>query len=119
MGNMPRALVADDFNGDGHLDIALANAENEEVIILIGKGDGTFKEGEKYPTHRSPLAIIVSDFNRDHKDDLAVALKSDAVVILMGNGNGTFKKGQTLEVEDTPTSIAAADLDRDGIIDLA
>src|SRR5574341_97509 len=69
MGNMPRALVADDFNGDGHLDIALANAGSEEVIILIGKGDGTFKEGEKYPTHRSPLAIIVSDFNRDHKDE--------------------------------------------------
>jgi hypothetical protein len=39
----PSALVAGDFNGDGKLDLAVAN--DESVTILIGNGDGSFVSG--------------------------------------------------------------------------
>jgi hypothetical protein len=39
----PSALVAGDFNGDGKLDLAVAN--DESVTILFGNGDGSFVSG--------------------------------------------------------------------------
>jgi hypothetical protein len=39
----PSALVAGDFNGDGKLDLAVAN--DESVTILFGIGDGSFVSG--------------------------------------------------------------------------
>ena len=37
------AIMAGDFNGDGHLDLATANRFADTVSILLGQGDGTFQ----------------------------------------------------------------------------
>ena len=42
MGRTPRAVVAADFNGDGHLDLAVANQDGF-VSILLGDGHGNFQ----------------------------------------------------------------------------
>src|SRR5229473_3050778 len=41
-GVAPIAVVTADFNGDGRLDLAVANAVSNDVSILLGNGDGTF-----------------------------------------------------------------------------
>jgi hypothetical protein len=63
----------------------------------------------------------VADFNRDGKQDLAVANGSvpGMASILMGEGNGNFNFGPTYTVEDTPSSIAVGDFNGDSYLDMA
>src|SRR5260370_31211038 len=39
----PRAIVTADFNGDGRLDLAVANFYSGNVSVLLGNADGTFQ----------------------------------------------------------------------------
>jgi hypothetical protein len=41
-GTSPVSVIVGDFNGDGRLDLAVANAASGTVSILLGKPDGTF-----------------------------------------------------------------------------
>src|SRR5690242_6200279 len=42
VGSAPNGIVAGDLNGDGKLDLAIANENDDNVTILLGNGDGTF-----------------------------------------------------------------------------
>ena len=42
-GTFPDAVVTGDFNGDGRLDMAIADSVSNDVAILLGQGDGTFQ----------------------------------------------------------------------------
>ena len=48
VGNGPVAIVAGDFNGDGRTDLAVANADSNDVSVLLGNGDGTFQNQVRY-----------------------------------------------------------------------
>jgi hypothetical protein len=41
-GTSPQAVAIGDLNGDGKLDLAVANAISNTVSILIGSGSGSF-----------------------------------------------------------------------------
>lgn len=88
-----------DFNHDGKLDLATAGTygASSSVNILLGNGDGTFRDGASYPGETSPVAIAVGDFNGDHNLDLAIANgEGVGVSVMLGNGDGTFRKGSRL-----------------------
>src|SRR2546429_106496 len=69
-GASPHAVVVSDFNGDGKVDLAVANAGAGSVSVLLGKGDGTFQAAVNYGAGASPYAVVVGDFNGDGKADL-------------------------------------------------
>ena len=51
-----RHRVTGDFNGDGELDLAVANGGYDTVSILLGNGDGTFQPAVNYRRRRqSPM----------------------------------------------------------------
>jgi hypothetical protein len=117
----PQALAVGDFNGDGNLDLAVANAGGT-VTVLLGNGDGTFKASTvNLPTLSSPWAIVVGDFNGDGIPDLAVAnIGNDSIAVLLGNGDGTFTAtAVNPSTGGGSTGIAVADFNGDGIQDLA
>ncbi|HEY2233503.1 MAG TPA: VCBS repeat-containing protein [Candidatus Angelobacter sp.] len=73
----PVGLAADeiltaDFNYDGNLDLAVANAGTNTVSILLGNGDGTFRPANDIVIGGHPKAIAAADFTRDGFADLAV-----------------------------------------------
>jgi hypothetical protein len=72
-GSTPFSVAVADFNGDGKLDLAVANELSGTVSILLGKGDGTFRRQIDYATLRFPISVAVGDFNGDGKPDLALA----------------------------------------------
>lgn len=65
------AVIVADFNGDGRLDLAVANATDNSVSILLGMPGGSFAPQKSYSAGSSPLGLAVADFNGDGKLDLA------------------------------------------------
>jgi hypothetical protein len=117
VGRSPLGAAAGDFDGDGNLDLAVANFRDDTVTILMGHGDGTFTAGSPIPVGDGPIFIAVGNFN-DSTDgflDLAVANHgSDNVSILLGNGDGTFTSpGSPIQVGDQPVSIAVGNFNSD------
>jgi hypothetical protein len=123
VGTSPAAIAVGDFNGDGKVDIAVANSGSDDVSILLGNGDGTFQPAVNYSAGNSPTDIAVGDFNGDGKLDLAV-FQSGAnggtvsVSILLGNGDGTFQAPKTLALTASLAFMAIADFDGDKKTDL-
>lgn len=112
-----------DVNGDGHLDVAVAD-ENDPVglvAILQGNGDGTFQPAVTYNSGgRSAVSIGIADLNGDGKPDLVVVNASGTLGVLRGNGDGTFQPVVTYSSGGTsPNSVAVADVNGDGKLDLA
>lgn len=119
-GPQGNGIVAADFNGDGKIDLAVANDIGNSVSIFLGNGDGTFQPHMDITNINQPEEIAVGDFNGDGKLDLAVIeAASDSTMILLGNGDGTFTPGTPLSTGKFPAYIAAADFNGDGKLDLA
>jgi hypothetical protein len=119
-GNTPTAIATGDFNGDGNLDLAIANGSSNTVTILLGNGNGTFTAVASPATGNSPSSLVVGDFNGDGKPDLAVTNATDnTVTILLGNGDGTFKAAASPVTGNRPSAIAAGDFNGKGKVDLA
>ena len=121
------ALAAGDFNRDGKIDLALSvqGPQGGAVQIFLGNGNGTFQTGGLYlsgPEYSGAgWSIVVGDFNRDGKLDLAVAegYPSSGVAVLLGNGDGTFQTEVEYPTGGYPNAVIAGDFNGDGILDLA
>src|SRR5204863_135567 len=53
-GSRPNAAAICDLNGDGKLDLAVANFGSNNVSVLMGNGDGTFHMAVNYTAGGSP-----------------------------------------------------------------
>ena len=121
VGALPSSVVAADFNGDGKMDLAVANSFDATVSVLLGNGDGTFQPQTTYATAATrpnmPLqSVTVGDFNNDGKLDLAVTCSS-VISVLPGKGDGTF--GPHIDSGVGGLFLAAGDFNGDGKLDLA
>ena len=96
MGSNPDSVTAGDFNGDGYIDLAVANYCSNTVSILLNNGNGTFTQSSTPSVGSDPYSVTAGDFNGDGLLDLAVAnYCSNTVSILLNNGNGTFAQSST------------------------
>lgn len=119
-----RGIVAADLNGDGWVDLALANTQPGTVAVLLNRGAAAgFAAARTVPTPGGPFDITSGDFDGDGRVDLAVA-NADANtidVLLTGDASALSwapKSFQRLPAVGNPRGITSADLDRDGALDL-
>ena len=145
VGPSPRSIVIADFNGDGFLDLAIANQGDNSITLLRGNGDGTFTPFPSSTFHLTnsatvsetgPVAMLAANFQNKTTGpngsvpelDLAVVnLTSNNIAILATtvsadtNLNVTLSEvtGSPIAVGNSPVAIATADLNADGVLDLA
>ena len=125
-GIRPGSLVLADVNGDGRLDVVLAEDSSPGVSgsadVLLGNGNGTFQPARTVFTAPVISYVAVADLNGDGKPDLAFSVRTayglitEWISVLLGNGDGTFGAPQTIAAGVTP--IAVADMNHDGKPDL-
>jgi hypothetical protein len=122
-GSSPASVAVGDFNNDGSLDLAVANAATSGTVsILLGTGSGFFRTATNYAVGSFPDSVAVGEFVPNLKPphlDLAVTnFFSNTVSVLLGNGNGTFAPAVNYPVGAGPTFVAVGDFNHDGIPDL-
>ena len=118
-GSSPCSVAVADLNGDGKLDLVVANAGDNDVSVLLGNGNGTFQTAVSHAVGVDPTSVAVGDFNDDGHPDLVTANTGEnSVSVLLGNGNGTFQPAVNFAVGNLPTSVAVGDFNGDGKPDL-
>ena len=119
--NEPVSVAVADFNGDGKLDIAVADSQGIGIAVLLGNGDGTFQPAVFYRNAFSSSVAAV-DIDGNGTIDLLVGGSggpnlTNAVTVFLGNGDGTFKAG--VAYPGGGGSVAAGDFNGDGLLDMA
>lgn len=120
------AVALADVNGDGKLDVVVANflannnTEEGSVGVLLGNGDGTFQPAVSYDSGGSQaLSVAVADVNGDGKADLIVGnYISNTVGVLLGNGDGTFQPVAVYGSGGDVKAVLVGDVNADGELDI-
>jgi hypothetical protein len=116
----PRSIAVGDFNNDGNLDLAAANAGSNSVSLQLGNGTGDFAPAGGFGVGVVPYSITVGDFDSDGNLDLATANRStNSVSVALGDGTGGFKISGGFGVGTDPRSVTVGDFNGDGKLDLA
>jgi hypothetical protein len=115
----PTSVALGDLDGDGRLDVVVANEGSGTVSVLLGAGDGAFAAKVDYPAGAVPVSVALGDLNGDGNLDIFAARHdADAVSVLLGKGDGTFPTWAPYATDDPSSSTALGDLNGDGKLDV-
>jgi len=114
-------IALGDVNGDGALDVALANRSRRNLVLYaLGRAFPT--ENVVFDTANNTDSVVMADFNGDHKLDIAYGNSSGQNNVWLNDGMGGFGATNTNREfgsgSDATIALAAADLDADGDMDL-
>lgn len=115
-------------NNDNFADLVITDPVGNAVIVLLGKGDGSFKTAPtaSYSVGNVPSAIVVGTFNQKNDSNPGFVVTNfgdNSYSVFNGNGDGTFtQKGSAVKLSTTntgPVAMVTGDFNGDGFPDLA
>ena len=127
-GKTLRTPTLGDLNGDGRLDLVVADEGAKGVWVLLGRGDGTFSPPDLLNVGRNPYAVAVGNFTqRTYVSngrpilDLAIAdRRQNTVYVRLNDAQNPprFTSGPEVTTGLEPEAIFAIDTNSDGKLDL-
>ena len=122
-GRVATALGLGDLDGDHDQDILITSNQNE-LIALISKGDGSFATGVSYPLdtigNQNARTIAVGDLTGDGLADVVVGNTEQSTISLFLNADGgrLMANSPSINVGCQPIRMQLFDINEDGRIDL-
>jgi Ca2+-binding RTX toxin-like protein len=126
-GNTPEAVTSADIDGDGKIDLIVANYDSNTVSVLRNTGLSNseivrFSTKTDFNTGSAPASVTSADFDGDGTVDLLIANQSDDTISVLRNtstsGVVSFASKIDYATGDNPYSVTSADVDSDGKTDL-
>lgn len=139
--NTPKSLLAEDLNGDGNTDLAIANAAAipGSISILLGNGTGNFVRGTDAVADAhigvGLQDVVAADIDGNGAIDLVgtngnsddiprdtttyVQASDDAISLFLGEGNGELATATDFATSNGCVSATVGDWNKDGKMDLA
>jgi hypothetical protein len=125
LGSEEHTVALADFNGDGHLDLALVNDDptisryadpQGAVTLWLGDGHGGLRHG---PVLTGPEANVLASLDVDHDGDtdlLTGSRNHENLTLWRNDGHGLLTSS-TLKTDWEASDLVAGDVDGDGDID--
>jgi hypothetical protein len=110
-----------DLNGDGSLDVVVANYADGTVSVLLNDLHGGLSASHDYPAGSTAgsIAAAVGDMNGDGSPDIVVAnWVEGSVTVLLNNHDGTFQAPVGYPAGGNPDGVALGDLAGKGRLDV-
>jgi hypothetical protein len=105
-----------DLNNDGAEDLAALEAP-DKLTILRGDGAGRFTRAQSFTLGDNPTDLLIADFNRDGRRDVAALYRGGLSIRL--NNAGELGAATNIALASEPANFTALDYDADGRLDFA
>lgn len=116
--------VAEDFDGDGWIDLYVLQGGDSANLLYINQRDGTFTDEAQargVDLVGAQMGVAAADFDSDGDVDIFISAAVAPHILLINDGTGSFQTDtQVFSLPATrATSPSWGDIDNDGLLDLA
>ncbi|HSD64562.1 MAG TPA: VCBS repeat-containing protein, partial [Ignavibacteriaceae bacterium] len=124
-GRFPTSLKTADIDNDGDIDAAVSESPfGNGFAVIFNDGNGFYGTPTHYASPNPTLDIVISDFNNDMFNDIAVSntganSEGNSISVFINNGNGTFNSAVNYNTGTGPVGLTSSDFNNDGYEDLA
>ena len=127
-GFLTTGIIAADFNGDGHLDVAISDASSNyasgQITVYVGDGQGGFTNTAAMTVGVGLAAgLAVAHFDGDGFPDIVTGGSaffdiSGSLYFLRGRGDGTFDLPVARTLDERPQALITGEFRTPGVADL-